>query len=360
MHSWIDASTVQRIDRATLQHGRVHADLGELEQLAVLFRPPYLRDLYRALAPRSPSEARRRAVNIKLGWIDKIPLAETARFKERVELGDLAVFAIDQLAAPDGRPLGPARARGVLAQAKVVRAVERMRRPLVPGAPVRNSTARELILLSDWPRFDLYKASRSDTPLVSGVDLRSTAVGPLPYGWYIAAPCDPKSRLGNPPHPWASWWMAGPPIRGDALDTSFGSFLGAFLRGTPVATSVGPLPVGAPFACPTYPPAPVGGGWDRLCAELLKLLEEGPAPQHIFGQSKTRIASLRPVLNGFLSGGAGAMHLLPQFAWPDGPTWRRAIFDRTGSEWRRRRSDETPELGRGMPVLVIHTTQIDG
>lgn len=160
MQHWLDSLIVQRINSAILKHGRTHADLGELEKVAVLFRPPYLRDLFQTLAPRSPQEARRRALNIKLGRIDKIPLAKTGLFDERVELGDLAIFAIDQVASPDGRPLSTVQAHGVIAQAKVVRSSRRMREALVSAARVRDDTQRELKLLSAWPKFDLCEEGR--------------------------------------------------------------------------------------------------------------------------------------------------------------------------------------------------------
>lgn len=358
MHSWVDGSTIGRIDRATLRHGGMSGDLGELEQLAALFQPPYLRDLYQALAPRSRSEAQRRSLNIKLGWIDKMPLAAIGGARPRVELGDLAIFSIDQLVAPDGKPLGSPQARAVLAQAKVVRNLGRMRAPVVPGVREVGPTKRELALLAGWPQFDLYEWSGSHAPLVTGINLRGATTGLLPYGWYIAAPCDPHKRLGNPPFPWTSWWMAAPPVRSHPLDITFGRFLTEFLREKPITTNAGPLSVGAQFACPSYPPPRIGSGWDRLCAELLALVEANPAPQHIFGQSKTRLTSLTPILSSFLSGG-GEMHFHARYAWPEKPFWRPPIFDWNGYEWSRRRDDIEPQTGDGMPVLIIHTTLVE-
>lgn len=360
MYSWLNDATVRRIDSATLQHGRVHASLGELEQLAVLFRPPYLRDLYKALAPPDASERLRRSLTIKLAWIDKIPLAATDLFKQRVELGDVALFAIDQWVGPDGRPYRRPTARAVIAQAKVVRTLGRLRQPLVPGARVAGSTKRELCLLSRWPKFSLYKTSASDVPVIDDIDLRGNASGPLPYGWYVAAPCGPKPNLGDPPAAWPSWWMAGPPILSDPLSISFGKFLCAFLGGSSLPTSAGPLSAGQVFNCPSYPPIPKGRGWDRLCAEILKLVEDTPFPQHIFGQSKKRIVELEPILRGFVTGGRALTHFLPLWSWPDFATGRRAVFDRVGESWYRSRHFGDPEPGRGMPVLIFHTTMMEG
>lgn len=360
MHSWIDDTTIRRIDNATMRHARPHSNLGELEQLAQLFSPAYVRALYRALAPKSRAEACTRALTIKLGWIDKIPLAETKLFKQRVELGDLALFAIDQWADSMGKPVAPARARGVVAQAKVARSIKRTVAPTVPIASVRSSTARELTLLSQWPCFDLYKTSASLAPLAPGIDLRGNTHGPFPFGWYLAAPCDPKNRLVARPPAWPSWWMAGPPILGDAVDTSFGSFLAAFMRRDRIATSAGALSVGDDF---TYSPpttTPTGTGWSRVCAELLKLLEEGSAPQHLFAGGVNRLAALRPVLLGFMDGGRGPMTLHPEWTWPDSLTGTTAVFDNDGEGWRRQAPcDAGTEPADGMPVLVIHNTYFE-
>lgn len=357
MHSWLDDSTINRIDLATLRHGGRSGHLGELAQLAVLLQPPYIRDLYQALAPRSRSEAMRRSLHIKLGWIDKMPLAAPGGVGPRVELGDLAIFSIDQIVAADGNSIGPLQARAVLAQAKVVRSRKGMLAPVVPVAREAGTTKRELELLTYWPQFDLYKWSKSRAPIVKGINLRGAAAGILPYGWYIAAPCDPQKRLGNPPDPWTSWWMAAPPVRSHPVEITFGRFLTEFLRRKPITTKVGPLSVGAQFACPSYPPPRVGSGWDRLCAELLALVEANPAPQHIFGQSKTRLTSLEPILSSFLSG--RKMHFHARYAWPEMPVWRPPVFDWNGFKWLRRRNDIEPQTGDGMPVLIIHTTLVE-
>ncbi len=360
MLPWLDDATVARIDKATLKYGRVHGTLGELEQLAVLLKPDYVRALYRAIAPVTLAERRRRVINIKLAWIDKIPLAATDWFDQRVELGDLAIFSIDRFATPDGKAFGPIRARGVLAQAKVVRGLRRLQHPLIPAARVAGSTKRELCLLSNWPKFDLYKTSASDDPIVENIDLRQGVVGPLPYAWYVAAPCNPRASLGNPPSAFPSWWMAGPPIRSDRFATTFGRFVCTFLGGGKLPTSVGDLEVGAGFRCASYPPAPSGGGWPRLCADILKLVEETPFPQYIFGPSKKRIVELQPVLSDFLTAARGPVQFVPAWSWPHPYTLQRPVFDLLDGRWWRRTFMHEPEPGRGMPVLIVHTTTIEG
>ena len=189
--------------------------------------------------------------------------------------------------------------------------------------------------------------------------MRGAAPGLLPYVWYIAAPCDSYARLGNSPHPWPSWWMAAPPVRSHPLSISFGRFLADFLRGKPITTNVGPLSAGAQFACASYPPPRVGIGWDRICAELLALVEANSAPQHIFGQSKTRLISLTPILSSFLSGG-GSMYFHPRYAWPERPSWRPPVFGLTAYGWRRRQGDDELQTGVGMPVLIIYSTLVEG
>ena len=295
----MDTKAVDAVDRITRWHGRGGAGQVELDQLGRLFHPRYLRSLHRVLDNAQQTVGPRRSLDVKLAWIDKIPVAEVALKKPWTELGDAAIFAIEGVVSPSG-VMGGFSARAVLLQAKIAEAKNQVLKPRVPIAAMRDSTKREYDLLSGWPSFNLYKAggSKPGSWFMKDVDLRGPASGALPFGWYIAAPRPKKQSWAVANGTWPSWWMAGPPVVGHACDTSFGRFLQAALSGDKITTTSGDLAAGEPFRCASYPPTTSGAtGWDRVCAEIIRLAEGGSAPQYIATSSVKRLVSMPQALN---------------------------------------------------------------
>ncbi len=346
----IDATTIAAIDRITREKCVVAGRSGELKQLARLFGKGYLEALHAVLSETLlQSERMSQELTIRLAWIDKIPLAEVDGFASKTELGDAVLFSIRRVVSPAGDYYGKPAARAVLLQAKVADNYKRISRPLVPVQPMEGSTQREFELLSRWPRFNLFKASRSEKPLASGVDLRGAERGLLPYGWYIVAPrVSKRVEKGDLPA-WTSWWMGAPAMLDRSCDITFGTLLGTFLTGRKLPAA-GNLEVGRPFSCEAYPPAREEAvGWDRVCAEILAIAEGMKAPKAYFGsRARGRLVTTEPLRLGFQTAGSKGRHL--DFELLDQPA-----IDQLDAfhYWPVRRFFERLLGRRRMPVVVF-------
>lgn len=290
MLSGLGPATATAIDHLANRLCTPSATSAELRQLRRLFSPAFIRGLEHILrsatgagapGPRSPH------VEVSLGWIDKIPLAESgllggsAGKLERTELGDAIVLVVDQQLHAGGAPV-ITDARAVFLQAKIAWSLGQLLSPVVPVGARSPSTRKELALLSSWPTFDLFKASRSRTARLKSVSL---PVGPPErYGWYLAAPKGPLPAGSGAA--WRSWWMAGSPAPGAACDVSLGELLVGLLEGS----AAGGRPVGEAF---DYGPVSPGrSDWSLLCNEVLAILGEDDAPEWVFGPGQSRLATL--------------------------------------------------------------------
>lgn len=365
MFTWFDAGMARRIDTLTWNHGKRTKREGELKQLSTLFGDRYLRALHRIITAGLISARGPKAVlTIKLAWIDKIPVAASTSLSKRTELGDAVLFAIEETKVRQGVGPGPMRARAVILQAKVTRDERQIRTPTVPIAPLSGSTARELTLLSRWPRFDLYKTANSGRAVAIGIQLQSSR-SPPPFGWFLAA-----ARGARLPasirHVWQSWWMLGPPDQGHPCDVSFGRFLRAFVSGQQLASTRGIFDAGASFQCPAYPPPTFGASdWDRVCAEIIRIVEDPGmrAPPSVFGAGFGRMTSFSDIpLHFVLSGATPPRLAYVEEGWPPwwlGPTRRTTNRKRSYLRgWAGRLADVSRgallRRRRMIPVLIIH------
>lgn len=304
MFNWFDVAMAQRVDDLTRRFGERTRAYGELKQLSKLFGQGYLRALHWEMTGGLIARGGPGAIlQIKLAWIDKIPLAKPTTKTKKTELGDAVLFAIEEhRIAGQPHPISR-RARAVLLQAKVTQRYGQIKKPTVPISPMRGSTKNEFELLSGWPEFDLYKTSGNKTALATAINLNAAGVTPRPFGWYLGAPRS-NQIPSNVAATWPSWWMLGPPIQNDDCDVSFGTFLRSFLNGLPIQTSNGPLEAGEAFNCPSYPPPKANfTGWDRICAEIIDIVEDVnlQAPQSIFGASTSRMASMDEIYLNFIA-----------------------------------------------------------
>lgn len=353
MYSWFDQHLADRIDKFVWHYAKRTGNERELKQLAKLFDARALRLLHHAMAKSFSAFPANAVLTMKLAWIDKIPLADSSQLSNRTELGDAVLFAIEEIRGRHGR--SQINARAVLLQAKVTKAYRQLTSPAVPVSPMVGSTARELTLLSRWPTFDLFKTSRSGMPLAKGLDLSAGTIGPFPFGWYLAAP---RIKRTSPSIKavWTSWWMAGAAVSGQACNVSVGSFLRAFLQGSSLTTASGKLEAGAAFNCPSYPPPTAHAvNWDRLCAEIIAIVESTPAPPSLFASGTHRIRSMDDLPLPFL---------LPGFALMGIIKWSarlkliyKGLFIRASHWASGGKGNAKPRRRprRRTPVLIIHS-----
>ncbi len=289
MFSNLTAIDVARINRVINRSCKTPTNYGELSQLRWLFRRGFRRQLQRLLNVglyRSPVPA---IYEVGIGWIDKIPLAESSVLSHKTELGDAMLFSFEDTRNHQGTLINR-RSRAALLQAKIADNALQMSKPTVPVG-TSHSTPRELKLLADWPTFNLYQTSRHKTPCLTNVSVLTTKQpgNPPPHGWFIVAPGrEPDSSEMSS---WPCWWMAGAATDRAPCSTTLGEIIVGFLQ--PGSTSAD---VGAEFIR-VDPPSPQTGGkpasWDDLCNEVLRILDEYNAPKKLFGQNHPRAVGIR-------------------------------------------------------------------
>ncbi|WP_171025808.1 hypothetical protein [Hymenobacter jeollabukensis] len=156
---------------------------GELEAVSMLFRQAFLTGL-KSILNHNPwyRPNIKSRYNIRIGWIDKIPLAEFnspvtgvngATITQRVEIGDFMIILSENHLQrnPDDTIRYCENQRALIVQAKL----SNQQNPTSPIGHIPpsgvNSTLKELALLSSWPSFDLYLASRSKTQILPNLNI---------------------------------------------------------------------------------------------------------------------------------------------------------------------------------------------
>ena len=270
---------------------------GELAQLAKLFDANFIANVAQTFSTNAqPPKNATRQFEISFGWIDKRPLAEfTSKnvkdhnghiVTQKVELGDLALIHVEEqgFIANGKFNTQSASAYSTLIQAKKSSTTSL---PLVPvgyGKAKNNSTAKELVLLSNWPAFNLYATSGNQSSILQNVKL----AGPhaKKYGWYMA--CPPTIRN------WRSRWMCASATLSDLCDVSFGELLEAFvLRSKVKNTHVGEsFTLSNSYINSSIP-------WDSVSNAILSLCRKYRLPKHLFPATSNRVVTSGKVLSLF-------------------------------------------------------------
>ncbi|SET91483.1 hypothetical protein SAMN03159512_04071 [Pseudomonas sp. NFR09] len=309
MSTQLTQSQADQIDSAL---GNIYPRLGggELTQLAKLFGSRGLLNALRTtLRPPKPAQPPRGnppkvTVTVQLAWLDKRPYALMNGEKHKVEIADVAVFHFNTNRWNTG---SSTTARCLLLQAKAVKTPDQLSAPKVclnPPTPKSNTTTqRELLLLSKWPKFDMYLGSNSKTPLATNIQI-PFSTSPPPMGWFIGTPMirPSSSQMGA----WVSPWMCAPAKQDHACDETLGSLLCRhFSGGQSSQIAKRPTDAGAPFS---YNPTSHGQGnptssdWDRLCIEMMGAVRGQIIPPHLTnGTPQDRLQ-------------AGVMYSIP--VWP--------------------------------------------
>ncbi|QNA89053.1 hypothetical protein G4G28_12215 [Massilia sp. Dwa41.01b] len=295
----LNRSHADDIDQVLFELHRNPAATTELERLGNLFaQRAFLRKLAAIL--RAASQAHRTPgtrVTVQLDWIDKRPyLASISTPKvwhNKVEVGDAAVFFIDEIRARPSSPVPrtAVAASGLILQAKRTTAFSAQ----LPTVHVHNnaSSRKEYALLSAWPPADLYLSTHQSSLLLSGLDFQTgypalDQANTRARGWYVVTPnSQPAQIVGTagsygfvPPYDrdWRSPWMGAPSVFGRRCGLTLGRMLVGFF--TRAAAHARPQPgamlfprIGQAFDLVRgwTPAQATGSGWDDLCNALLSL-----------------------------------------------------------------------------------------
>lgn len=240
----------------------------ELEALSKLFSVDFLRDLENLLNKgRRNEEYYKDKIDVSVGWIDKIPLAS---FKDqvkdyygniitsKVELGDFLIVYTHSLTYQENGGntiIKNLDSRAILIQAKI----SNVRNPVIPiGAMDKNkvtSTSKELALLSDWPTFDLFKASRSKLSTLSKIKLDKHKSNRKFAGYFNKQ------------------WDIGNPIINQSCNETFGELISKMMdqREGQFFTKNNPT-----------------DDWSRLINKIIELCGKYEVPGYIFGKGQKR------------------------------------------------------------------------
>lgn len=327
---------------------------GELAQLAKLFDANFVANVARTLSKnvQHPKNATRQ-FEISFGWIDKRPLAEfTSRnvidhngntVTEKVELGDLALIHIEEQGFIAN---GKFKARSASAYSALIQA-KKSSKTALPSVPVgygkakNNSTAKELVLLSNWPEFNLYATSGNQSSILQNVKL----AGPdaKKYGWYMACPPATKN--------WRSRWMCAPATLSDLCDVSFGELLEAFV----LRSKVNNMYVGEVF---TLSNSYINSSmpWDSVSNAILSLCKKYRLPSHLFPSTSNRVVTSGKILSLFAN--------TPLEFRGCGNSSCKRCYDNWGAMpgmelWER--DESWPQITHeGFPVLLVFSRTAEG
>lgn len=257
-----------------LHRTEVHQHRHELSRLANMFSKESLREMRKAFNKTDTSGYS--DYQVAFGWIDKRPYAELAGLSSRVELGDLAIIALNKVVCP-GRPARDFTGRCALMQAKL-QDVGVSNKLTVLFGKNDASSANQQYLLSNWGRFDLFRHSTGGPEIGSF----SLVAQDESYGWFMAAHRD-SVQAGQQ----RAAWLCGPPGSGTTCDVSIGEVIASVAS---FGTSVG---VGA--RCALTPQLQgKSSDWDNLVALLINecLCEDLPeVAQAVAGQGR-RLAGI--------------------------------------------------------------------
>ena len=165
----IDKLIDKQYDTMTSKSGK-----GELAQLTRLFSKNFTDGLakivyqYDSIATNQP-----KSVSVELGYIDKQPYAKYNKNGKTIcgELADVLFVYREEWNISNASGViskcGGAKERALFFQAKVNGSKKIPVIPITKGC----STDKEYKLLSEWPVFNLIKASRSQVPLLNNIGI---------------------------------------------------------------------------------------------------------------------------------------------------------------------------------------------
>lgn len=318
-----------------LHRPEVHQHRRELSRLATMFSKDSVREMRRAFNKTDTSGYSE--YQVAFGWIDKRPYAELAGLSSRVELGDLAIIALNKVVCP-GKPAREFTGRCALMQAKL-QEVDVSKELTVLFGKKDDSSKNHQYLLSNWGQLDLFRNSNGG-PKVGRFNLAAPEDS---YGWFMAAHRD-SVQAGQQ----RAAWLCGPPDSGTTCDVSIGEVIAS-------VASIGSQ-VGVGARCALTPELQgKSSDWDKLVALLINecVSEELPEVAQAVAGRGSRLAGILQMMPVGRPG-----DLINRLGWElpsDHQSERhteKLIMTRSGG---RHMLDEEDKMG----VLVINRTVSD-
>lgn len=216
-----------KIDAAIKKASMLNNQTSELGQMSKLFSDDVLKTIFEQNNQARDASLKLISSAISVTWIDKIPLAKFIGavtdyhgnfITQKVELGDALLIDIHHDTSSNS-----IQSSAFFLQAKRAKSLIIPTVPVYMGKTQNNSSLKELALLQNWPKFDLYKTSRAKSIELSSVQL-PTPAPPLAYGGFIVCP----TTLNN--SEWKAHWMCAKPEYNAPFDITFGELLSCFFK----------------------------------------------------------------------------------------------------------------------------------
>lgn len=276
----------------------------ELYQLSRLFSPSFIEGLISIIQPKLADQPHyKQELEISLCWIDKRPLADFAKQKikdhnnnvvtKKVEIADAAFYFFTEngLCHKGQEKITNVSSLSLLFQAKRASSKNPPVVPVGRSKSKNNSTAKELALLSSWPKFDLYKTSGNKSPIYDDIEITYPHGTTPPFGWFGVCP-PTKSEV------WKSRWMCGPSKLGSKCEHTLGELLSALLQRTTLGADK--VHSGKEF---NFDSEWVSGQklkgespWDVLNNEILSQCKSSILPKSIFTTKTSRCVSIKDII----------------------------------------------------------------
>ena len=259
-----------------LHRTEIHQHRHELSRLANMFSKESLQEMREAFNKTDTSGYS--DYQVAFGWIDKRPYARLAGLSSRVELGDLAIIALNKVVCP-GRPASDFTGRCALMQAKLQDVGVSDKLSVLFGKDDQSSESQQY-LLSNWGRLNLFRHSTGG-PEIGSFNLPAHDDS---YGWFMAAHRDSAEASRQ-----RAAWLCGPPGIGTTCDVSIGEVIAS------VASFGSQVGVGA--RCALTPQLQrKSSDWDELVALLINecFCEELPeVAQAVAGEGSRLVGILQ-------------------------------------------------------------------
>lgn len=339
----------------------------ELYQLSKLFNPSFIKDLLELIKPGLTNHAHyKQSLDITLCWIDKRPLADFSKQKvkdhnnntvtQKVEVADAAFYFFSENGYyQNGKEnITHESSVSLLFQAKRSTSVKAPVVPVGQSKVANNSTAKELALLSSWPKFDLYKNSGNKSPIYLDMKIDYPNGKVPPFGWFGV--CPPSKAEA-----WKSRWMCGPSKLGSRCEYTLGQLLSALLTRSTLGSDKVHSGEEFNFDSKWVSGQKLNGErpWDILNNEILAQCKESNLPKSIFTTEKKRCITAEEVIYLDKDMGLALFKTLKNYPYSCG-SYKTKIAEYMSENRIPNSFFETALRDKAMPVVIFSTKSMEG